>query len=653
MPALSAARRTAAPLRVLLVEDNPADARLVEELLDDARTGKITLIHAQRLGQALALLEQERFHAVLLDLSLPDSVGMETFLTARAAASGAPIIVLTGLLDEELAVRAVREGAQDYLVKGQVDGQLLYQSIRYAIERHRVENQLRSSEEQFRQLAENIKEAFLVVELPTYKMLYVSPMWEQIWGRPIVELHRDPMIWFNAIHEDDRAQVENDRIAIERGQPATSVFRVLRPDKSIRWVRARLFPVFDGGYVYRLVGLVEDITEMRLTEEKFRQAQRMEAVGRLAGGIAHDFNNLLTAILGYADLATDGLDPESPAVACIREISKAGGSAVNLTRQLLAFSRRQILQLKVIDLNQSVQRMDSLLRRLIGEDVTLRMNLGARPATVLADSGQIEQVIMNLAVNARDAMPEGGHLTIETANVELSDDYVVVHPEAAAGHYVMLAVSDSGVGMDEATQRRLFEPFFTTKDPGRGTGLGLATVYGIVKQSQGFVWVYSELAHGSTFKIYLPVATTPIETDHGAPARPARDLTGTETVLVVEDQAEVRSLTRETLQRNGYTVVEASDGAETMERSRQHQGHIHLLFTDVVMRGMSGRRVAQQISAERPEIRVIYTSGYTDDAIVHHGVLEPGLAFLQKPFTTQALLRKVREVLDAERPPAV
>jgi two-component system, cell cycle sensor histidine kinase and response regulator CckA len=646
--------RPAQTLKILLVEDNSADARLVREMLYEAQAAHITLVHAERLRQALGYLSREQFNAILLDLSLPDSVGLDTFISARAAAPTSPIVVLTGLLDEEMAVRAVRDGAQDYLVKGQVDGQHLYQSIRYAIERQRVETELRQSEAQFRQLAENIKEAFIIVELGTGRSLYVSPVWEEIWGIKVAELHHNPMLWFRAIHPEDQEQAGVDRRAVEGGEARSSVFRVVRPDKSIRWARTRMFPVFDdAGRVYRLVGLVEDITELRQTEEQFRQAQRMEAVGRLAGGVAHDFNNLLTAILGYADLASSDLVPASPTTAYLHEITKAGESAVNLTRQLLAFSRKQILQPKVIDLNQIVERMDSLLRRLIGEDITLRMRLAAALDSTHADAGQVEQVIMNLAVNARDAMPDGGRLTIETANVELDDEYVTRHPESRVGPHVMLAVSDTGVGMDDVTQRRLFEPFFTTKDAGRGTGLGLATVYGIVKQSQGSIWVYSELGYGSTFKVYLPSVTSALATEEPEPVQVHRALNGTETVLIVEDQADVRSITCETLRRGGYTVLEAGDGAETLARSQVHPGRIHLLFTDVVMRGMSGRQVAQQISAERPDIRVIYTSGYTDDAIVHHGVLEHGLAFLQKPFTTSALLRKVREVLDAEHAPAV
>jgi CheY-like chemotaxis protein len=305
----------------------------------------------------------------------------------------------------------------------------------------------------------------------------------------------------------------------------------------------------------------------------------------------------------------------------------------------------------VIDLNQVLERMDSLLKRVIGEDIVLRTALKTPLAFVHADPGQIEQVVMNLAVNARDAMEQGGQITIETANVDLDESYAAQHPGSQVGPHVMLAVSDTGVGMDDETQRRLFEPFFTTKEPGKGTGLGLATVYGIVKQSRGSVWAYSEVGHGSTFKVYLPAVTGE---EAMTPAPPvAMTLTGTETVLVVEDQAEVRAVIGESLRRHQYTVLEAATGAEALVVSRHPECEIHLLFTDVVMPGLSGRRVAQLVTGERPAIRVLYTSGYTDNAIVHHGVLDSGLAFLEKPYTVEAMLRKVRDVLDADAPPAV
>jgi CheY-like chemotaxis protein len=372
----------------------------------------------------------------------------------------------------------------------------------------------------------------------------------------------------------------------------------------------------------------------------------MEAVGRLAGGIAHDFNNLLTVITSYSDILLEDLASQDPRRGDVEEIGKAAASAARLTRQLLAFSRQQVLEPRVLDLNASLASADKLLRRLLGEDIELVTAPAPSLGTVKADPGQLEQVIVNLAVNARDAMPEGGKLTLETANADMDDAYVREHPAAKPGSYVVLAVSDTGVGMDEETQRRIFEPFFTTKEAGKGTGLGLATVYGIVKQSGGFIWVYSEPGHGTTFKIYLPRVEEPVDAET-RPVPPLGSLRGTETVLLVEDAAAVRAVIHQTLDRLGYRVLEAPNGEAALHLATKHRGPIHLLLTDVVMPELGGRQLAERLSALRPELRVLYASGYTDDAVVRHGVLKPGIAYLQKPFTPEVLALKVREVLDA------
>jgi len=330
----------------------------------------------------------------------------------------------------------------------------------------------------------------------------------------------------------------------------------------------------------------------------------------------------------------------------VEQIQKAAVSAAGLTRQLLAFSRQQVLEPRVLDVNAVVAGAEKLLERLLGEDIELVTALTPELGAVKADPGQLEQVIVNLAVNARVAMPDGCTLTIETANADMDEAYVRDHPMAKPGPYVMLAVSDTGVGMDEQTQRRIFEPFFTTKEAGKGTGLGLATVYGIVKQSGGFIWVYSELGHGTTFKVYLQRVDEPVEAV-APPAAPKESLRGTETVLLVEDAAAVRAVTRQVLDRLGYTVLEAPNGAAALHLATKHHGPIHLLLTDVIMPELGGRQLAEQVIALRPALRVLYASGYTDDAVVRHGVLQPGIAYLQKPFTPEVLARKVREVLDS------
>jgi len=388
-----------------------------------------------------------------------------------------------------------------------------------------------------------------------------------------------------------------------------------------------------------------DVTRRKSLESQLLQAQKMEAIGRLAGGVAHDFNNLLTIIFGSSDVLLEDLSGDYPHRAEVEEIMKAARRAASLTRQLLAFSRRQVLELQVLDLNALVANLEGMLRRLIGEDVEFRTVLTPARGTVLADPGQLEQVIMNLAVNARDAMPQGGKLTIETAVADLDESYAQAHIPVKPGSYMMLAVSDTGIGMDVETKAHLFEPFFTTKEKGKGTGLGLAMVYGIVKQTGGYVWVYSEPGRGTTFKIYLPRVEAAPEPLVPKPAPVS--LRGSETVLMVEDEEAVRRLIRKVLETRGYVVIAAEGGAEALRLANAHDGVIHLLVTDVVMPGMSGRDLAQYLGSVRPETKVLYLSGYTDDAIIQHGVLEPGIAFLQKPFTPQGLARKVRQVLDA------
>ena len=396
--------------------------------------------------------------------------------------------------------------------------------------------------------------------------------------------------------------------------------------------------------------LAQDVTGQKVLEEQFRQAQKMEAIGCLAGGVAHDFNNMLTVINGFSDMIQIQLPTDSPLLELVREITRAGERAASLTRQLLAFSRRQVLEPKVLSLNTIIADTTKMLERLIGEDIDLKAVLEPELGWLKADPGQIEQVIMNLAVNARDAMPQGGKLTIETANTELDETYTRAYPELRPGPYVLLAVADTGTGMDAATKARIFEPFFTTKEPGKGTGLGLATVFGIVKQSEGHIAVFSELGLGTTFKIYLPRLKEKNGAVSAAPARSCKELAGmargSETILVVEDDAGVLGFIRHILQTNGYTVLEAACGDVAIQLVTQQQGPIHLLITDVVMPGISGRLVAERIVRLKPDIRVLFLSGYTNDAMIRHGILESESAFLQKPFRPMALASKVREVLD-------
>ena len=457
----------------------------------------------------------------------------------------------------------------------------------------------------------------------------------EVIGRPLPTIADDP---------DDHERLR-DRVLRGEALRGVEVTR-RRKDGTLVNISLSVAPLHDAaGQVTGMLSLAADVTEMRQLEVQYRQAQKMEAVGRLAGGIAHDFNNLLTAIIGTTALVLEDRGLESRARLDIQEIEKAAKRAAGLTRQLLIFSRQQVLEPRALDLNALVGDLEKMLHRLIGEDIELRTKPAALLGAVRADPGQMEQAIVNLVVNARDAMPKGGRLTIETADVELDRSYVAAHVPTRPGPYVLLAISDTGVGMDGATKARLFEPFFTTKDPGRGTGLGLATVYGIVKQSGGYIWAYSELGHGTTFKIYLPrVAQTPEAPESTtSPPTPAR---GSETLLVVEDQEEVRKLTKRVLEAQGYTVLAAGNGFEALEMVERHPTQIHLMITDVVMPGMNGRELAQRACARRSDLKVLYVSGYTGEAVLQHRLLEPGVAFLQKPFTPDVLARKTREVLD-------
>lgn len=477
---------------------------------------------------------------------------------------------------------------------------------------------------------------------------YVNPAFERLSGYHRAEvIGQNPRILRS--NQQEAAFYEQMWATITAGQVWHGRIVNKKKDGTLYTEEVTITPVRDeSGGLINYVAVKRDVTRELLLEEQYRQAQKMEAIGRLSGGVAHDFNNLLVVINGYSELLLNRhLEPTSPLREPVEQIRDAGKRAAGLTRQLLAFSRQQVLQPQILDLNAVVTDVEQMLGRLIGEDVNLLTALDPELGQVTADAGQIEQILMNLAVNARDAMPRGGNLTIETANIDLDETYPRRLAGVAPGPYVMLAVSDTGIGMDEETQSHIFEPFFTTKELGRGTGLGLATVYGIVKQSGGEVWVYSELGRGTSFKIYLPRLGRKASTLGAEPDAAPKMPVGTETVLLVEDEEIVRSLAREVLEMTGYTVLEAGNGREALAVAEQHPEPIHLLLTDVVMPQINGREVAERLAAAHPQMKVLYVSGYTDQTIARHGVLEAGLFFLQKPFSPSTLAQKVREVLDA------
>ncbi len=633
-----------ATLRVLIVEDSVADAEL---LLRELKRGGYDPTF-DRVASAAALsaaLERETWELVIGDNSMPGFTGSEALALVRAHSPDLPFICVSGTTSEDQAVTAMRAGANDYFPKGQL------KRLPAAIARELREAQgraaQRASEASHATLVEKAPVGvyrstpagkFLSANLAVVRLLGYDSAADILQLDMSRDVYADPAERQRLLDRDTYTDREYDEVEATWKRRDGGVLNV---QLSVRAVRNALREV----EYYET--FVRDVTEQRLLQQQLVQAQKMEAVGRLAGGIAHDFNNLLTVITSYSDLLLDDLARDDPRRDDVEQVRKAAEGAAALTRQLLAFSRQQVLQPRVVDLNVVVGDLRKMLQRVIGEDVDFATVLGADLRAVKADVGQLEQVLMNLAVNARDAMPTGGKLTVETTNVELDTDYTRTHHAAAAGHFVMLAVTDTGTGMDEATQAKIFEPFFTTKGQGKGTGLGLATVYGIVKQSGGFIWVYSEVGHGTSFKIYLPQVAEAADTHRAGAAAPPAVPRGTETVLVVEDAPAVRAVARHVLERQGYTVIEAPGGDAALQLAAAHAGPIHLLLTDVVMPGMSGRQVAERLAIRRPEMRVLYASGYTDDSIVRHGILEEGIAYLQKPFTPESLARKVRAVLDA------
>ncbi|HET9984455.1 MAG TPA: PAS domain-containing protein [Longimicrobiales bacterium] len=514
-------------------------------------------------------------------------------------------------------------------------------------EQKRAEEALRESEGHLHDLLRDVRAIVWECDAETWAFTYISAGVEEILGYPVAQWYEDASLWANTIHPEDRDWVVEACMAgMKACRDSTLEYRSIAQDGRIIWLRDIVRVITDGaGRPARLRGVMIDITDEKTLEEQLRQAQKMEAVGRLAGGIAHDFNNLLTGISGYATFIRDALGPGDPMREDAEEIVRTAGRAAELTRQLLAFSRKQVLQPTALDLRSVVSGLEKMLQRVIGEDVALSVAAEPELWSVRADPGQLEQVVLNLAVNARDAMPHGGTLAIELRNEALDEAAAAAYGDLAAGDYVALLVRDTGTGFPEAALSHLFEPFFTTKEPGKGTGLGLATVYGIARQSGGGVRVESGLGLGTTIRVLLPRSEEVVKRSPEATS-PARPEGGLETILLVEDEPSVRRLAKRALAGKGYTVIEAPNGVDALRVAKEHPGRIDLLVTDVVMPGMTGRSLADRLARDRPETRVLFISGYTDDLAPNHGVLPAGVSFLQKPFAPGALRAKVREVLD-------
>jgi PAS domain S-box-containing protein len=556
-------------------------------------------------------------------------------------------------LDECLAGKVVRyEMRMAYPGIGERDLSISYFPIegpagidRVACVLQDVTEHRRAQEQQARlsRVVEQATDSILITD-PQGTMIYVNPAFERISGYSRAEAIGQNPRMLKSGHQD-AAFYRRMWETLARGEVWKGRMVNRRKDGTLYQEDATIGPVRDAsGRLVNYVAVKQDVTnEMRL-ERQLMQAQKMEAVGRLAGGVAHDFNNLLGVITGYGEMTLRKLRVEDPLRGKVDQILKAADRAAGLTRQLLAFSRQQVLQPKIVDLNDLVSNVEKMLRRLIGEDIELATSLDPALGSVRADPGQVEQVLMNLAVNARDAMPDGGRLTIETQNVELGPEDAAHRPPAGAGLYVMLVVTDSGTGMDAETLSHLFEPFFTTKDLGKGTGLGLSTVYGIVKQSGGYIWCESEVGRGTTFRIHLPRVDEDVPSKR-TPVTPGL-AHGTETILLIEDDPSLRDLVGEILEGAGYTVLVADSGPKALQIAEEFAGAIHLIVTDVIMPGLTGRHTAETIKAARSEVKILFMSGYTSEAIAKHGVLSPGARFLGKPFSTEDLLRKIRDVLD-------
>ncbi len=608
------------------------------------KTGSIVLINAEiermfgysrseLLGRSIDFLVPHRFQTRHGDLR----EGFAAHLSARKMGAGRELFAQRADLTEfpvEIGLNPIDT----------VEGMMVLGTVVDISERKHAEKELQESNERYRKLFTINPQPMWVFDNETLRFLEVNDAAVLHYG-----YSRDEFLAMTIKDIRPPEEIEGlitDLIHNSYPGPNTRTKHHLKKDGSKIVVEVTAHPLIFNGVGARLV-LVTDITEKRSLADQLRQSQKMEAVGSLAGGIAHDFNNLLTAINGYTELALRLPDIDDRVKRNLKEVKRAGERAAGLTRQLLAFSRKQVLQPRVLDLNEIVEDIERMLRRLIGADIDLDTALDKDLGNIHADPGQIEQVIVNLVVNARDAMPDGGKLTIETANVTLDEEYASTHLGVTSGRYVMLAICDTGVGMSEEVKERAFEPFFTTKEVGRGTGLGLATVYGIVQQSSGNVWVYSEAGAGTTIEVYLPIYESSDDArdkEHTVQG----DLSGKERVLVVEDDEQVRELTAEILKLHGYEVETAHNGDQALSICRERGGAVDLLLTDIIMPGMSGERLVESMAAEFPEIKVLYMSGYTDNAVIRRNVLTEGASFLQKPFSPTAMAAKVREVLDGK-----
>lgn len=629
--------------RILVIESDSSSTQAICDMLEGNPNSSFQIVLGESVHGVVPKHVYESVDALLLDVPSLDDTGLAVVADIYAQFESLPILALIPEEQEELGNLVLDAGAAEYLVKETLSRDLLQRALKYAIERTRAESTARQCERRFQDLFENAKDILFTLDLEG-NITSLNKSAEEIMGWSRNEVRQINIKSLVAPEHLNLCSQMMQRILNEEPLQHFEI-NILRKDgrKVLLQTSARL--IHSNGRKEGVQGMARDVTERRHLENMVQQSQKLEAIGRLSGGLAHDFNNLLCVISGHTELLAERMEPAHPAIRNLTQIKKAVDSASSLTRQLLAFSRKQVFHPRILDLNAVIVETDKLLERLIGEHIEVFTSLDPTLGHVRVDPVQVEQVLVNLVLNARDAMTRGGKLTIETCNLDLEEGARSKRAIVPAGNYVVLSVTDNGCGMDEEMQSRIFEPFFTTKELGKGSGLGLATVYGIIKQSGGFIWVYSEPGQGTTIKVYFPRINS-------EPALlPANDTLldvrkRTETVLLVENAESLRNLAKEFLKSNGYAVLDAENGKEALRIASAFSGPIHLLLTDVIMPGMGGKQLAEQLTSLRPATRVLYMSGYPNDGIVRSGILITGIALLEKPFTREILLRRVRQVLD-------
>jgi two-component system cell cycle sensor histidine kinase/response regulator CckA len=636
------------PLHILHLEDNPNDAALIQSALA-AEGIRFIAIRVQDRAGFMAALEQGGIDLVLSDFSLPTFDGLSAIEIARARWPDLPVILVSGTLGEELAIDSLKRGATDYVLKERLSR--LAPAVRRAMleaeergERQRAGQRIRR-ERNFLEMSLNSLPGIFFLFDQTGKFLRWNQNFERVSGQTAADIaHMNPVDFFTG-DERDYVTKKIGEVFTAGSVTAEAHFTAKDGTRTPYYFTGQKIEV-EGKPC--LIGTGIDVSGRKRLEAQFIEAQKMEVIGHLASGVAHDFNNILAVIMGYSSLITADLPPDNRLRKHAEEILHAADRAVALTRQLLVFSRRQTIQPIVLDLGEAVLGMDKMLRRLIDENVEMTIVPEQQPGRIKADSGYIGQVLMNLVVNARDAMPNGGRLTIATTHVTLDENHARNHPGVIPGDHVMLSVSDTGTGMTDEVKEHIFEAFFTTKSAGKGTGLGLATCQTIVQQCAGHIVVESELGKGTTFKVYFPRVELALDITAGK-VQTGPLPRGTETLLVVEDDPSVRHLARGVLETQGYEVLSAANGQEALHVVREHKGApVRLVVTDVIMPLMGGKVMAEWLKVTYPDLKILFTSGYTDDAIAKHGVLEPSVAFLSKPYTPATIARKVREMLDDE-----